>query len=152
MSMEKVFDAYEEMQARTLLESVPKNFWEPSDEAKHQVRKEFIDQMTAPAKDVNTFHRQLGQSVREGALRMARQVDDWHKEGRYQWKTGDQVYSHKTGKTYEITGYALGGKLKDPKPAYRYARGEEGKDADWERGTFDAEKAHETLKLLTPKS
>jgi hypothetical protein len=152
--MENVFEAYEEMQARALLESVPKNFWEPSDEAKHQVRKEFIDQITAPAKDLNTFHKQFSQSVRERALGMARQVDDWKKEGRFKWNPGDVVHSTKTGKSYTITGYGLTGKLKSPEPAYNYQRGTEG-SGDYEKGQFIADKAHaegSTLKLLTPKS
>jgi hypothetical protein len=151
--MENVFEAYEEMQARILLESVPKDFWEPSDEAKHQVRQELLDKIAQKPKDLNSFHRQLSHSIRDGALRMARQVDDWKKEGRFKWNPGDVVHSTKTGKTYTITGYGLTGKLKNPDPAYHYQRGVEG-SGDFEKGQFVADKAHaedSSLKLLTPK-
>jgi len=145
--METVFEVYEDMLATQLLEGLPDDFWKPSKEAVDDVRKEFMDKMLETPKDLKSFHKSFGQSVRERALQMARQVDDWHNEGRYKWDKGTMVHSLKTGKTYEITGHSVGGSSKNRYPVYTYKHGQEGVTDQWERGTFIADKAHESKDL-----
>jgi hypothetical protein len=96
--------------------------------------------------DLNQFHKSLGHSIRDRAAQMqadlaiarAKNPEQWR------WKEGDIVYSPKTGKSYKILGTSLN---KRHGPMYNYGKGEDG-DRNYERGSFIANKAHETLKKL----
>lgn len=89
--------------------------------------------------DLNKFAKTLGGSVAEGVRNRKLAIDRAAQTGGYRWNAGDQIYSAKTGKTYEIVARNI---KKDGTPTYHY------KTNDGESGDFIADKAHESLKLI----
>lgn len=86
-------------------------------------------------KPVREFAKKLNEDIKhrvEQTLEKVKAYDKW------QWDEGDRVKSNKTGKVYTIT--ARGWNNKDNKPIYFYEN-----LLDQEKGTFIAEKAHDTL-------
>jgi len=86
------------------------------------------------------FAKTLRGSVNERVAATKLAAQNYGELGLYQWDKGDTVYSKSTGKTYEITARSVD--LKTGEPKYFY-KGQEG-----EAGTFNADKAHETLKQV----
>jgi hypothetical protein len=96
------------------------------------------------SKKLKGFHQSLGNAVRGHVSQMqanmailkAQHPDTWL------WEPGDIVYSAKTGRTYEIVGPWL-----DNRGTAKYLyRGN-----DEEKGTFVADRAHQTLKKISGK-
>ena len=95
------------------------------------------------AEGLDDFHKKLQNQIKTGmakkqsdiAILKAKNPDAWL------WGPGDQVYSKKTGKTYNILDITLD---RNNRPMYWYQRGQEG-SGDWERGQFIANLAHKSL-------
>jgi hypothetical protein len=121
-------------------------------EAEHQLRDELMnsDQLGVTESDnddskkLKGFHQSLGNAVRGHVSQMqanmailkAQHPDTWL------WEPGDIVYSAETGRTYEIIGPWL-----DNRGTAKYLY----HGNDEEKGTFVADRAHQTLKKISGK-
>lgn len=112
-----------------------------------QSPKTFIDENgdEKPIRSLEDAHKSIGQQVRAAVAygQMLAKNHDWDHN------VGDQLYSTKTGKVYEITARSFSrvGKISENRwePVYHY------KTADGESGTFPEQRIREvgTLKNLT---
>jgi hypothetical protein len=95
-------------------------------------------------KPLQEFHKTLGEKVQERIQQTQEKVaayPDW------KFEEGDRVMSPKTGGVYKITGKTWN-PVKD-RPQYFYESTLPQETEGWSKGTFDAEKAHETLTKFT---
>lgn len=105
------------------------------------IRNHITEQDISEGDDLKSFKQSLGNAVRGeiSQIRANTAIEKAKNPGRWKWHPGDMVYSPTTGKTYEIVDHYLD---RRGNAMYLY----KAKD---EKGSFIADKAHQSLKKIS---